>query len=75
MAHMRWNLALVLGLDAAEAFRDRFQRLVPEPADDQHYWDLVTALDVLSDLALHNQPGICELERLEQYVEDMLEKV
>jgi hypothetical protein len=57
LAHMRWNLALDHGLDAA----DRFGRLAGA-GPDQAYWDVVTVLDVLPD----TEPT--ELEALERYV-------
>jgi hypothetical protein len=70
-AHMRWNLAVTYGLDAADEFLRRHLSLSSQASDDQPYWDLVTVLDSLVDL----EP--CEwsrfdMDRLERYVESVL---
>lgn len=68
VAHMRWNLALTYGLDAADAFLRLHRSLSSNASDDQHYWDLVTVLDSLIDLDPGEWSGF-DLERLERYVE------
>jgi len=60
--HMRWNLALTYGLDAA----DEFLRIA-EPAGDQRHWDVVTVLDLVADLDPRDWPRF-DLARLERYV-------
>jgi aminoglycoside phosphotransferase (APT) family kinase protein len=67
--HMRWNLALTYGIDAAE----EFLRLVPERHDDQAYWDLVTVLDLACELDPSEWPRF-DLDRLERYVASVLER-
>ncbi len=70
-AHMRWNLALTYGLDAAEAFLRQHRLLTGQGFDDQHHWDLVTVLDLVAEL----DPGdwsAFDLARLELYVESVL---
>ena len=62
LGHMRWNLALDHGLEAANAFLEAYRSLAGESCEDQPYWDLVTALDVMADV----DPG--ELRPLEAYV-------
>jgi aminoglycoside phosphotransferase (APT) family kinase protein len=57
IGHMRWNLALAYGLDAAARFA-KFAGAGP----DQSYWDVVTALDVLP------QAEAADVKRLERYV-------
>jgi Ser/Thr protein kinase RdoA (MazF antagonist) len=70
-AHMRWNLALTYGLDAADEFLRLHRSLSSDPSDDQHYWDLVTVLDLVFDLDPNDWPRF-DLERLERYVESVL---
>jgi aminoglycoside phosphotransferase (APT) family kinase protein len=67
--HMRWNLAVTYGLDAA----DEFLRLVPERFEDQPYWDLVTVLDLGTGLDPRQWPRF-DLERFERYVGGVLER-
>lgn len=69
-AHMRWNLALTYGLDAADEFL-RVHRSLAGAFADQRYWDLVTVLDVLGDLDPADWPRF-DLERLEHYVASVL---
>jgi len=49
VGHMRWNLAVTYGLDAADEFL-RLHQSLAGALDDQPYWDLVTALDVMVGL-------------------------
>jgi aminoglycoside phosphotransferase (APT) family kinase protein len=70
-AHMRWNLALFYGLDAADEFLQLHLSFSPESSDDQYYWDLVTVLDLVSDLDPGDWPSF-DLTRLERYVESVL---
>lgn len=69
--HMRWNLALTYGHDAAEEFLRRHRSLTGETLDDQRYWDLVTVIDLVAGI----DPGewaTFDLARLERYVESVL---
>jgi hypothetical protein len=63
--HLRWNLALAHGLDAADA-------LLALPGVEHHpYWDLVALLDVVGDPdALTPVQGAA----LEPYAESLLER-
>ena len=70
-AHMRWNLALTYGLDVADEFLQLHRSLSSDTSDDQHYWDLVTVLDLVFDLDPDDWPRF-DLERLERYVESVL---
>ena len=68
VGHLRWNLALTYGLDAAdELLRLHRSRGAPS-SPDQPYWDLVTVLDLAVDLDPEDWPRF-DLERLERYVE------
>lgn len=70
-AHMRWNLAVTYGLDAAEEFL-RLHRSLSSPAsEDQHYWDLATVLDLVPELDPREWAEF-DLKRLERYVESVL---
>jgi len=51
LAHMRWNLAVDHGLDAADEFLARHRELAGEP-EHVPYWDVVTAIDVLPEIDL-----------------------
>jgi len=73
-AHMRWNLALTYGLDAADEFLRLHRLLSSQASEDQPYWDLVTVLDSLVDL----EPGEWsrfDLERLERYLKSVLAQI
>jgi aminoglycoside phosphotransferase (APT) family kinase protein len=70
-AHMRWNLAVTYGLDAADRFWEHHKSIGSEISEDQSYWDLVTVLDLVVD----PDPGgwsEFDLERLERYVESVV---
>jgi aminoglycoside phosphotransferase (APT) family kinase protein len=70
-AHMRWNLALTYGLDAAEEFLRCHRSLAADVFDDQRYWDIVTMLDLVPEI----EPGewaAFDLARLERYLESVL---
>ncbi|MDP8911482.1 MAG: phosphotransferase [Actinomycetota bacterium] len=64
--HMRWNLAVEYGLDAADQFLELYREVMDEPVEDQPYWDLVTAYDVAAG-DMSSSPRE-ELLRLEQHV-------
>ena len=67
MAHMRWNLAVTYGIDAADEFL-RLARLPgSDTAADQRYWDVVTVCDLLPEVQPEDWPAF-DLERLERYV-------
>jgi aminoglycoside phosphotransferase (APT) family kinase protein len=70
-AHMRWNLALSYGLDAAEEFVRRHRSLAADAFDDQRYWDIVTVLDLVPEIEPSEWPPF-DLARLERYVESVL---
>lgn len=74
-AHMRWNLAVAYGLDAAERFLECYRDLSSDTVLDQHYWDLVTLLDVLWELNPDDLPPKWDLARLEQYLVTVLESL
>ena len=74
-AHMRWNLAVAYGLEAAERFLEYHRGLSPDTENDQHYWDLITVLDVLLDLDPSDLPPSWDLARLERYVKTVLERI
>jgi aminoglycoside phosphotransferase (APT) family kinase protein len=66
-AHLRWNLALDSGVEAADAL------LATAPAPPHHaYWDLVDLLDLVADPAT----ALSEAQRgrLETYLESVLAK-
>ena len=69
--HMRWNLALSYGLDAAEEFLRRRRSLASEILDDQRYWDVVTVLDVLPEID-PDEWAAFDLDRLERYLDSVL---
>jgi aminoglycoside phosphotransferase (APT) family kinase protein len=66
-AHMRWNLAVTYGLDVAEEFLRLHRSLVREPFADQQHWDVITLLDLVSDLDASDWPAF-DLDRLERYL-------
>jgi len=70
VGHMRWNLAVTYGLDAADEFL-RLHQSLAGALDDQPYWDLVTALDVMVGLHPGDWPRF-DLQRLERHVQATL---
>ena len=74
-AHMRWNLAIAHGAGAAERFLDVYRSISAATEGDQHYWDLVTVLDVIAELNPDELPPNWRLDRLEHYVEGVLARV
>jgi hypothetical protein len=71
---MRWNLALTYGLDAADAFLSHHRSLIAKAFDDQHYWDLVTVLDLVPELDPRDWSRF-DLDRLERYVQSVLARM
>jgi aminoglycoside phosphotransferase (APT) family kinase protein len=69
--HMRWNLAITYGLDAADAFLHHHRSLASEPLEDQRYWDLVTVLDLVPEID-PREWATFDLARLERYVGSVL---
>lgn len=50
LAHMRWNLAVGYGLDAADEFLARHREITGVTVEHVPYWDVVTAVDVLPEI-------------------------
>lgn len=73
LGHMRWNLALGFGIDAAEEFLASYESLKPE-TDHHPYWDLRTALDLIPDLDPQRLPPADALERFETHVATALSR-
>jgi aminoglycoside phosphotransferase (APT) family kinase protein len=72
-AHVRWNLAVTYGIDAADEFL-RLARLPgSDTAADQRYWDVVTVCDLLPEVQPEDWPAF-DLERLERYVEGTIRR-
>lgn len=74
-AHIRWNLAVAYGLEAAEKFLETYRSLSNDTDQDQHYWDVVTMLDVVRDLDPSDLPPTWKIERFDQYLESVLGSV
>ena len=72
-AHMRWNLAVSYGIDAADEFLRLARRPGSSSADDQRYWDLVTVCDLLPELDPEDWPAF-DLARLERYVDGAIRR-
>jgi aminoglycoside phosphotransferase (APT) family kinase protein len=71
VAHMRWNLALNYGLDAADEFLRPYRLLASESFPDQPYWDVITVLDLVCELDPNDWPTF-DLTRLERYLDGVL---
>jgi aminoglycoside phosphotransferase (APT) family kinase protein len=63
VGHMRWNLAVDHGSEAAEEFLAAWRRSSGGGVDYDPYWDVRTAVDVL-----HEEPERRLLDRLEGHV-------
>ena len=72
-AHMRWNLAVAHGVEAADGFLDHYHAL-SGAQPDQGYWDVVILLDVIPELKPHDVPATWKLERLDEYLASVLDR-
>jgi hypothetical protein len=68
IGHIRWNLALTYGLDAADEFLRLHRSLTGEVLEDQPYWDIITVLDQACDLDPTDWSSF-DLRRLERSVQ------
>ena len=66
--HMRWNLAVSYGLDAADEFLGAYRSLSGRELSDQPYWDVATVLDVLPEIHERDWSRF-DLDRIERYAE------
>ncbi len=73
VGHMRWNLVATYGQAPAERFLDLYESVVGRRLSDQPFWDLVTVLDLVLDVA-DPIPAV-ELERLETHAAASLAKL
>ena len=64
VAHMRANLAMSFGLEAADEFLAAYRAVAPAYAHDP-YWDLRSAVDFLPELSPEPKP---EFSRLDEFV-------
>jgi aminoglycoside phosphotransferase (APT) family kinase protein len=72
-AHMRWNLAVTYGLDAADEFLRAHRSLTDERFEDQAYWDVLTVFELVHELDPRDWARF-DLERLERYLESVLRR-
>jgi aminoglycoside phosphotransferase (APT) family kinase protein len=70
-AHMRWNLAITYGPDAADEFLRLHRAQTGRAFPDQRYWDIVTVLDLVPEIDPSDWPAF-DLARLERYLEAVL---
>ncbi|GMU39202.1 MAG: hypothetical protein AMXMBFR23_00680 [Chloroflexota bacterium] len=80
VAHMRWNLAQLFGIDAAEAFRQAYESATGRP--HHPYWDVLGALDGGDPVAAQWQDaGRLDLtealliERREAYLDGLMKRL
>ncbi|MFG2472593.1 phosphotransferase family protein [Streptomyces canus] len=70
LAHMRWNLVVEYGQEAAEEFADSYAGTGPARFAHHPYWDLRTVVDLAPEPAgFFARP---EMERLERYLASLL---
>jgi aminoglycoside phosphotransferase (APT) family kinase protein len=70
VGHMRWNLAVTYGVDAADEFL-RVHRTLAGRLVDQRYWDAVALADVLPEIGPDKWPAF-DLARFDRYMESVL---
>jgi aminoglycoside phosphotransferase (APT) family kinase protein len=56
LGHMRWNLALAYGIQAAEEFLAIYGTLTAGAVQHHPYWDSVTVIDLVGGIDL---PTLC----------------
>jgi aminoglycoside phosphotransferase (APT) family kinase protein len=72
LGHMRWNLAVDFGVEAADEFLGLYRQLTRNESDHHPYWDVVTAVDLLVNLDPIDPPDDTKLARFEAHVENAL---
>ncbi|WP_152656054.1 phosphotransferase family protein [Oceanobacillus sp. CFH 90083] len=85
VGHCRWNLAMLYGVEAADAFLSAYQEKAKHGFSYNVYWDIVSLMDVLE-----GQPDVYPgwevfgktditveimIERMDSYAASLLEKV
>ena len=68
LGHMRWNLALDYGIQAAEQFLAVYRILTAGTVEDQPYWDVVTVIDLIGIIHPDDPLPSDDLAALETYV-------
>jgi aminoglycoside phosphotransferase (APT) family kinase protein len=68
LGHMRWNLALDYGIQAAEEFLAIYRTLTAGAIQHHPYWDVVTVIDLIGDIDLDDPLPSDDLAALETYV-------
>ncbi|WP_405842082.1 aminoglycoside phosphotransferase family protein [Streptomyces platensis] len=71
LSHMRWNLAVSVGGDAADRFAAHYDRLAGREPAHHPYWDVVAVVDLLPEDGL----GPAVLERLEPFLDAALARL
>ena len=72
LGHMRWNLAAGHGPEAPTRFLDAYQAQPTNMFEHDPYWDVVTLVDLLADVAPASPLPRLEIGRLEQYLAGVL---
>jgi aminoglycoside phosphotransferase (APT) family kinase protein len=67
LAHMRTNLAMSFGVDAAEAFLAAYRGVLGGSVVQDPFWDLRVAVDFLPDLPAGDRPSV-RVARLDEFV-------
>jgi aminoglycoside phosphotransferase (APT) family kinase protein len=75
LGHMRWNLAVDYGVEAADEFLAAHQALTAGAVEHHPYWDLVTVVDLLGDLDPADPLPAEDLARFEAYVASVLARL
>jgi aminoglycoside phosphotransferase (APT) family kinase protein len=75
LGHMRWNLALDYGIQAAEEFLAIHQTLTAGAIPHHPYWDVVAAIDLVGDLDPTDPLPQDDLAALEAYVAAVLARL
>jgi hypothetical protein len=72
LGHMRWNLALDYGIQAAEEFLAIYRTLTAGVVQHHPYWDMVTVIDLVGDIDPADPLPSGDLADLEAYVAAVL---
>ena len=68
LGHMRWNLAIDYGIQAAEEFLTVHQTLTAGAVEHHPYWDVLTVIDLVATVDPADPIPKGDLARLEAYV-------
>jgi aminoglycoside phosphotransferase (APT) family kinase protein len=72
LGHMRWNLAVQYGPEVAARFLEMYEKRQGATFEHDRYWDVVTLVDFLADVAPASPLPRRSVDQLERYLTGVL---